>query len=84
MIQQHPDTAYLIRGFEGGYKFRNPTPGDPDPEDPQPGNPWRDQMDTIRYLVLNFGGKARPNAAQTARLLAVSRSRVRPPRRYVV
>jgi hypothetical protein len=84
MIQQHPDTAYLIRGFEGGYKFKNPTPLDPDPEEPQPGNPWRDVMDCVRYLVVNFGGAKRVDPMQAARLLAASRQRIQPARRYTV
>ena len=84
MIQQHPDTAYLIRGFEGGYKYKNPTPLDPDPEEPQPGNPWRDVMDALRYIVVNFAGARRVDPMQTAKLLAITRQRVQPARRYVV
>jgi hypothetical protein len=84
MVQHHPDTAFLIRGFEGGYKYKNPSVGDPDPEEPQPGNPWRDVMDCVRYLVVNFGGAKRVDPMQAAKLLALSRQRVRPPQRYVV
>jgi hypothetical protein len=84
MIEKHPDTAYLIRGFEGGYKYKNPSPLDPDPEDPQPGNPWRDVMDALRYIVVNFGGAKRVDPLQAARLLAASKARIRPAQRYVV
>lgn len=84
MVQKHPDTAYFIRGLEGGYKWRNASPLEPDPTEPQPGNPWRDVMDAMRYIPVNFGGKRRMDAGQTAQLRMVAQRSIRQASRYTV
>lgn len=84
LVAKHPDTMFLRRGLTGEYRYAEPTPQNPNPIEPARNNAWRDVMDALRYIVMNFGGAKAMNPEQRALLLAVSRKSVRQPRRYVI
>lgn len=84
LVQKHPETAFFRRGLTGEYRYAEATPANPHPSAPANGNAWRDVMDALRYLVVNFAGARRLDTERKEQLRAAARQHVIPLRRHVV
>lgn len=59
-VDRHPSTRILIDGLSGGYAFPEARPGKREPEAPEKDGFYEHPLDTLRYMVLNFGGHRAP------------------------
>jgi hypothetical protein len=84
LVQKHPDTAFFRRGLAGEYRFAEKTASNPHPEIAAPGNAWRDVMDAMRYLVVNYASGKRLDDERRGQLQRAAVSSVIPFRRHVI
>lgn len=81
LVAKNPDTVKFREGLQRGYRYPKATEANPNPDEPEKGNPYRDVMDAMRYIPLNFGGLHRTKR-DPRQLLAIARRDIPRPRRY--